>query len=636
MNTRTALQGALGGYLIAFALNLSASPHHHEIHQPHQNVSNAETAPRHSPLEDGGRADETLYTCSMHPQIRSTDPGGRCPICGMALVMVPQDTSDHDVDPTAASLTLSPRAVALTSIRTEPARYRSVKAQLHLPGRIEIADSHRHTVSARVSGRLERLYINTPGARIQRGDHVADIYSPELLAAQEEFLQAVRMRSQGASGYRAAREKLRLLGIAETALDAIEKSGKARNTMPVTAFGEGVVQTLNVVEGQYLQTGDTLFQIVDLGTVWAVLEAFESDLDFLRSGDEVELTTATHPAQTFKGRIEYIDPWVDSSTRTAGVRVVLENPDGVLKPGVLVNGSVLTARDPAVLIPATAPLFTGSTSLVYVQDADTAGGFSAREVNLGHRLGEYYPVIHGLQAGELVVVQGAVRIDSELQIRNRPSMMTPLGGGAPVHHHGETSLADRPAIGEGTHHTHHGAHGTASGRVSHEHSAGAQEVIPESGIKPGHESVNAALVRELEPLFNAYHQAQQALAEDRLDDWKNATAKLQEASLQVRWPDFLQGVDDQLQEGRIHLEHIRGLDRAGALFYRHSQAMMTMARMGLASGTWFVAFCPMASAGDGNGAHWLQRDDRLSNPYFGQSMLRCGDMQETLEGRSHE
>ena len=486
-----------------------------------------------------------------------------------------------------------------------------------------------------MSGRIEKLYVNTPGARIRQGDHVADIYSPELLAAQEEFLQAVRMRTQGvsgASGYRAAREKLRLLGIAETELDAIEKSGKARDTMPVAAFGEGLVQTLSVVEGQYIQTGDTLFQIVDLRTVWAVLEAYESDLDFLNAGDEVELTAATHPARTFSGRIGYIDPWVDGSRRTAGVRVILDNPGGLLKPGVLVWASAQAERDPAVLIPATAPLFTGSTSLVYVQDGDTPGRFNAREVTLGHRLGDYYPVSRGLQAGELVVVQGAVRIDSELQIRGRPSMMSPHGGDAPVHSHGEVPSAGPSTTGEGTDHA---ADGTPAGPASHEHHAG-HEVGHQTDTGPRQESVNAALIDDLEPLFDAYHRAQQALADDRLDDWRNATARLQEAALQVQWPDFLRQAGDRLQEGRVHLQHINSLDRAGALFYQHSQAMMTMARMGLASGTWFVAFCPMASAGEGNGAHWLQRDDRLSNPYFGQSMLRCGDMQETLEGHSDE
>lgn len=628
MKTHSVLQGALGSCLIAFALNLSASPHDHGADKPRESLTAGKPA-KNPMLEDRKQASEPLYTCSMHPQIRSTDPGGSCPICGMALVKVPQDAGDHGAIADSASLVLSPRAIALTSIRTEPAIYGSATATLRLPGRIEVDESRRHLVSARVSGRIEKLHVNTPGALIRRGDHLADIYSPELLAAQEEFLQAARMRSQGipgTSGYRAARDKLRLLGIADADLDAIEKSGKTRDTMPVIAFGEGRVQSINVIEGQYLQTGDSLFQIADLGTVWAVLEAYESDLDFLETGDEVEIVTALHRAQTFKGKISFIDPWVDNSMRTAGVRVILENPDDLLKPGVLVHASVQAEREPAVLIPATAPLLTGNKALVYVQDRDVVGRFSAREVTLGQRLGEHYPVISGLETGELVVVQGALRIDSELQIRGRPSMMAPLGGGAPAHDHGDASAASQPGKGN----THKLENSPVTSPLT------PHTVSQKAGHEPRQESINAALVEELEPLFEAYHQAQQSLADDQLADWQNATARMQESALQIQWPDFLRKVSGQLQEGRVHLQHINSLDRAGEVFYQHSQAMMTMARMGLASGRWFVAFCPMASAGDGNGAHWLQRDDRLSNPYFGQSMLRCGDMQETLEGHRHE
>jgi Cu(I)/Ag(I) efflux system membrane fusion protein len=413
--------------------------------------SDAPTAHPDAPNEKQESAE--LWTCSMHPHLHMDEPG-RCPICGMDLIPVTDEpTTSRDRE--RPVLELSPDAVELAEIRTLPATRGAAVAELRLDGKIELDETRVREISAWVPGRLERLYVDFTGIEVKKGDPLVEIYSPELISAQEELLQALRterslrgsdlasVRDSGATMLEATRRKLRLLGLTPEQVAAIERRGSVQDHVVMHSPLDGVVIHKAGREGQYVETGTHIYAVADLSHVWARLDAYESDLTWIRLDQDVSFTTDAVPGKTFHGRVAFVDPVLDPRTRTAKVRVDVENPEGRLKPQAFVRAILKANLDPTdrefpLLIPATAPLVTGRRAVVYVRLPDReVPTFEGREVVLGPRSGLFYVVQSGLSEGERVVVNGAFKIDSALQIQAKPSMMLPEGGtSGGAHDHG--------------------------------------------------------------------------------------------------------------------------------------------------------------------------------------------------------
>jgi Cu(I)/Ag(I) efflux system membrane fusion protein len=392
-------------------------------------------------------ADQTtgvqMWTCSMHPQIRKPEPGD-CPICGMDLVPV-ADTPEEQLGP--RQLKLSPWAVKLAEIETAPVQRRRLSANLRLAGKVEYDETRLKYISARVPGRIDRLFVDYTGSAVGKGDPLVKLYSPELIVAQQELLQARQTLGQlQKRTLAAAREKLRLWGISDRQIREIEKRKSPAQHLTIFSPIAGVVVHKNAVEGLYVQTGTRIYTIADLSRVWVKMDVYESDLSRLEPGQTVEFETEAYPGEVFRGKVAFIDPVLDPRTRTVKVRVDASNPGNKLKPEMLVRAKLhaLSAdrQEEPLAIPATAPLLTGKRAVVYVAAPGKEGVFEGREVVLGPRVGDYYEVKEGVAEGEMVVVNGAFKIDSDLQIRAKPSMMNPEGGGpAPEHHHQERPAA---------------------------------------------------------------------------------------------------------------------------------------------------------------------------------------------------
>jgi len=622
---------------------------------------------------DAEAGEPTLYTCSMHPSVRLPDPDAKCPICFMDLIPVTNEGGTGS----ETRISMSASAAALSEIETAPVGRFFPTAEVRLYGKVTYDETSVARLTAYFPGRIERLFVNYLGVPVAQGDHMAEVYSPELLASFEELRQAKAaaenstatselVRSSTRDTLNAVREKLRLFGVTPEQIAAVEDASFDSDRLTIFSPIGGVVTHLAVREGDYVQTGDPIATVADLSRLWLDMEAYESQLPLLRWGQRVSFTVEAHPGETFEGRISFIEPLIDERTRTAAVRVAVENTAGRLKPGMFASAVVRTrvASDGAVIgdelagrwvspmhptevrdgpgqceicgmdmvpaeslgvvgdpdgveeplvIPRTAVLFTGTRSLVYVRVPDAERPtYEARAVVLGARAGAFYIVRDGLDRDEAVVVNGAFRVDSAMQIAAKPSMMTPGGGGeSGGGHAGHAGMSPGESAG-------------VPGRV----------VVPDS------------FVFALKPVYAAYLDAQESLAADDLGGFVQAATDLETAIGFVREAGL---VGEPLAEWRRAATRLRpdgaltDIESARVRFEKLSEGVIALQRRfgHRGSETWHLAHCPMAF--DNAGADWLQRGTQINNPYFGAQMLRCGDVLESFEplnaapsGESHE
>jgi len=410
------------------------------------------------PADTQAVADGTIWTCSMHPSVRQPEPGD-CPICGMDLIPVEAEPAQDDT--VSRRLTVTDAGRKLMGVETTPAVRRVVDVEVPMVGTVVYDEGRVETIAARVGGRIEKMHIDFEGALVQAGEPMVDLYSPGLVAAKEELHGAATRyadaRSTGGGSEQSAlatleavRERLIQWGLSDDQIRAIEEGKDASGTVTLVAPLGGTVVEKNATEGAYVQTGTVIFTIADLSRVWVELEAYESDLAWITAGQAVMFRTDAHPGKMFEGTVKFIDPVVDPVTRTIGVRVEVPNEDGLLKPMMFVRATVMARHGsrstPPLVIPATAPLLTGTRAVVYVEVPDQdVPTYEGREVVLGPRAGAFYVVESGLREGERVVVAGAFKIDSALQINAKPSMMSPEADGA-------------AGSGAGSGHAHGGTH----------------------------------------------------------------------------------------------------------------------------------------------------------------------------------
>lgn len=404
-----------------------------------------------------------VWTCSMHPQIRLPAPG-KCPICFMDLIPATKDAKTGDIEALSLrQITLSPDARKLAEVAVEPVVRRSVAVETRMVGKVDYDETRQGYITTWMAGRIDKLYVDYTGSTVTKGQPMAFIYSPELLTAQAELIQAgkalkdlegsglTRVKETAKQTEQAAREKLRLLGFTHQQIDDVIQRGTPSDHITLHAPMGGVVIKKDVLEGMYVQTGTRIYTIADLSRVWVVLEAYESDLPWVKMGQQVEFQTEAHPGDVFKGLVVYIDPTVNEKTRTVNVRLDVPNPGGKLKPGMFVRAVKRARPDGSkeeLLIPVSAPLITGKRAIVYVQVSGKEGTYEGREILLGPRAGDFYVVRSGLSEGDWVVTKGNFKVDSAVQLMAKPSMMNPQGVKAPAdHQHGEGAPRNGTSVG---------------------------------------------------------------------------------------------------------------------------------------------------------------------------------------------
>lgn len=585
----------------------------------------------------------TIFTCPMHPQIRQPAPG-RCPICGMELVPASSGAADLN----EFSVKIEPAQRRLANIQTAKAEVGTLEATLQTVGVIAIDESRQATIAAYIDGRLERLFADYTGVHIAKGDHLAVIYSPQLYSAQVEYVEARRALSAagGLAAVRQAqealaantRQRLREFGMTEEQITELERTGKAQSRLTIYAPQGGTVVEKLAVEGNYVKSGDPIYRIAELSTVWLMLKLFPEDAARIRFGQRVEAIVQSLPGETLIGRVAFIDPTVDPKTRTVGVRVELLNEDGRLRPGDYAEARVTLPIGPqgkvydadlagkwispmhpqivreepgqcpicgmdlvptsnygfaeqplphpeSLYVPRTAVLLAGGNSVVYVETKP--GEFEIRPVTVGPILRDKIVILEGLKAGESVATAGNFLIDSQMQLAGKPSLIDPTKA------------------------------------IAKSKERKGPLVFNEVAVTP----VGGETGKQLEYLYAAYFDVQKSLAADKKPPagpsqslHKAALALASDAAL----PESAAKLAQQIATKSEHLHH---MDLTGARrdFKLISHAVVTLAAQVRGEGaqdSFTHFYCPMVKGGGGD---WLQANGELLNPYFGSEMLRCGE-----------
>jgi multidrug efflux pump subunit AcrA (membrane-fusion protein) len=364
---------------------------------------------------------DTEYYCPMHPQIIRDKPGEKCPICGMPLSERKKgETKSEELPPGVLSrVQLTRYREQLAGVETAEVNYRPLTKEIRTVGFVEFDERQLRRISARVKGRIDKLFVNVTDQIVEAGQDLALLYSPDLTVPVQNLLDARRPEEK-----ELVRRKLQLLGMDDDQIREIERNGKPVTQVKIRSPIQGHVIRKYALEGDYVDEGARLYLVAGLSTVWIEAQFYENELAFLRVGQTVKATTPALPNRVFEGKVAFIHPHLDQSTRTLTVRFDITNPHHELRPGMyatvqaevpanLLEG-VFRQQEAVLAVPENAVIDTGNRKIVYRQASP--GIYEGVEVQLGPGCGDYYPVVKGLRPGERVATNGSFLIDAETRL----------------------------------------------------------------------------------------------------------------------------------------------------------------------------------------------------------------------------
>ncbi len=524
---------------------------------------------------------EEEYTCSMHPQIRQTE-FGQCPICGMDLVLVGYTGTD---DPFVTQMSLE--ASRLAQVHTSKVRKGDSKKEILLQGKVSVNEANETVISSRFPGRIEQLFVEYSGMEVKENQVLAEIYSPELIGAQNEFLEALKFEDAGPEIIESARLKLKLWNISDEQIATIESTKEIIQSIKIRSPYNGIVQKKYVHTGAYINEGTPMFQLVDLSHLWIVFDIYEEDLPWVKIGDEIEFRVASFPSKDFSAKVTFIDPVIEGRTRTLKIRLEVENEGFLLKPDMFVKGLLKankTSGENQVIIPKTAVLWTGKRSVVYVESKDgNTSNYTYREVTIASDFGDDYLIESGLIEGEVIVTMGVFKVDAAAQLSGKYSMMNP-----PL---------KRQTI----------------------------QNIPNSFSQ----KLNLVFANYLD-LKNALVNSDLALSKLSMQVFNKGILNVKvselDAELKNYWENWQGEYTTKIKNGPVE----KDLEELRVDFSDISDLLIILTEdLSFQSNKVFKAYCPMAL--DFKGAYWLSEFEEIANPYFGESMLKCGSVEKVYK-----
>ena len=532
-----------------------------------------------------------MWTCSMHPQIMQSEPGD-CPICGMDLI--PAEAGADGL--TADQFKLTPNAMALANIQTTVIDNGSIEnGIIKLSGKIAENEEANAVQVSYFSGRIERLNISFTGEDVRKGQLLATIYSPELYAAQQELITASSLKESQPALYKAVRNKLKLWKLSENQINQIETSGKVIENFPVYATVSGTVTEKLVEQGDYIKQGQPLLKIANLNTVWANFDVYENQIEQFKKGQEVKVITNAYPNKAFKGTVDFIDPVLNTKTRTVDLRVVLNNKEAIFKPGMFVSAEIESDKinsNEVITVPSSAVLWTGERSVVYIKSNPNEPVFELKEVTLGNKIGDNYEVLDGLSSGNEIVTNGTFTVDAAAQLQGKKSMMN-------------------------------------------------QPVAKEMTINEGDSKITRlespkAFQQQLKQVYDNYINLKDALVEDNSEQATSDAKKIISSFHKINM-ELLTGeahkqwmtLEGHIQSSASSISKSPKIKTQRDYFKQLSTHLIKAVQLFGVNEKVYVEFCPMAD--DNNGAYWLSKEEQILNPYFGDAMLKCGEVKQTIE-----
>ena len=541
--------------------------------------------------------EDQIWTCAMHPQIRQNEPG-LCPICEMDLTPLEKNTSENPM-----VLEMTEEAINLANIQTSTVGLQTKDSKtLYLSGKIKTDERRISSQTAHIPGRIEKLFVTFTGEKVTKGQVIASIYSPEFVAAQQELIEAKKLKSTNPNLLEAARKKLAYWKISKSVIDSIEKSEIVNTLIDIHADATGFVNNLQIAVGQHIMEGDVLFDVIDLNQLWVIFDAYEEDLSQIHTGNKISFSVPALGDKTFTTRVSYIDPVIDQNTRTASVRSEVNNSKGLLKPEMFVKGTLINTKKSnnkdQLSIPKTALLWTGKRSVVYVKvPGIDIPSFEYREVEIGETLGDYYEILSGLKAGEEVVTNGSFTIDAAAQLNNQNSMMNK--------------------------------------RVNVRKQIETDEKINSPSKKPLPQKVENDLKKHL----NYYLKIKEALVDSDSVSAAKFAKELVGFNQKFRFNELEKSKEDEwLKLLSSFFEHARNisktmnLEKQRAEFYLLSNDLIELLKMSKEiNDPLYVQHCPMAN--NDQGADWISLEKEVKNPYYGDKMLKCGFVKDKIDKR---
>lgn len=522
--------------------------------------------------------EETVWTCSMHPQVKM-DKQGKCPMCGMDLIPMEEE---GEQEPTSEVVRLSDSAVALAEVQVTVVGRSTSTNSKHFTGQIVADESAKEVQVSYLRGRLDKSMVTHDGQVVRRGQSLGLMYSPQVIELQQELTVAKELKNTQPEIYEALRSKMQLLKFTEEQMSMLEEVKEPLMHFPVYVTVSGTVTKLLAVQGDEVKVGQPLFEVIDLSKVWVELDVLEREGQDVRLGQKMEVRLAALPSRVFKAVVDYVSPVVDAKKGTIIVRATLNNREGLLKTGMLVDAVVHLSPKTmdtdkevgALTIPHSAVLWTGKRSVVYVQDKP--GEYRLREIHLGARVADAYEVLSGLREGESVVTNGAFTVDASAQLA------------------GLSSMVNRKQLA-----------GMGGLTMGHQHDANAQKKI------------------DVRALFVDYNLLTIALYKDDFKAAKSHMVALNKAIKKhaATEQNLLKAADKGVQA-----KDIKTLRTAYEVI---STWMVTQVRKQGLGQKAFIQYCPMVH-GD-KGAAWVSLEKEINNPYFGSMMLHCGEVQEVIE-----
>lgn len=523
---------------------------------------------------------DEVWTCSMHPQIRLLEPGS-CPICGMALIKL-SNSSDSSNE-----FSITQNALKLSNIQTTIiTKGENNSINLSLSGTIQNNEKSDFIQTSYFSGRIEKLELNFIGQKINKGDLIGYIYSPELISAQQELILASSNKENNYTLYNAVLNKLKLLNLSNNQINEIEEKREISEYFPIYSTVSGTLIEKLISEGESIIKGQPLFKINDLNSVWAKLDIYESDLSLIKKGQKVSIKSPNKEID-FKGYIDFIDPIIDPLTRTSSARVSINNLNGTLRPGMFISGEIIIENYSSLIkIPSSSVLWTGDNSYVYIQKNNQELIFEIKEVVLGRKIGDYYEILSGLSVGEIIVTNGTFTLDASAQLKGKKSMMNMRNN---------LSNEDNPDISNNSSLYESEDPDLNSKIIAYYLSIKEQLVLGdiseviikgEDFIKLLNENINIIQNNYYDEILYVIRTTEDMIGHSNIEDQRKEFSNISNKMIEI--VDLFKSIGKEL----------------------------------------YINFCPMFNQGEG--AYWISDLREIQNPFYGSKMLKCGKIEKTL------